>query len=270
MKVWLMTIILALGCVVQISAQSVIGVAFYDVEAMYDTIPSSSYDDRDYTPQGRRAWGEERYRRKVEHTAAVIDSMGMDVVALYGVENEQVVRDIAMACKSDYAYLHREQNGSSGLDFALLYFADRFIPEEVTSWRGLLCVEGSARGRALAVVAAYRSTAIGALVRERQLLERGDVVLVGRMTNVERYGVKDYSKEGERQGEGNVVGGDRWIMRDRVASSAADVVRSGVYIKPWLLDEAGRPRPTFDSKKYYGGYSSALPVFIYLGKMFVY
>ena len=249
---WLMTIILALGCVVQISAQSVIGVAFYDVDAMYDTIPSSSYDDRDYTPQGRRAWGEERYRRKVEHTAAVIDSMGMDVVALYGVENEQVVRDIAMACKSDYAYLHREQNGSSGLDFALLYFADRFIPEEVTSWRGLLCVEGSARGRALAVVAAYRSTAIGVLVRERQLLERGDVVLVGRMTNVECYGVKDYSK------------------RDRVASSAADVVRSGVYIKPWLLDEAGRPRPTFDSKKYYGGYSPALPVFIYLGKMFVY
>jgi hypothetical protein len=120
------------------------------------------------------------------------------------------------------------------------------------------------------VVAAYRSTAIGVLVRERQLLERGDVVLVGRMTNVERYGVKDYSKEGERRGEGNVVGGDRWIMRDRVASSAADVVRSGVYIKPWLLDEAGRPRPTFDSKKYYGGYSSALPVFIYLGKMFVY
>ena len=130
---WLMTIILALGCVVQIAAQSVIGVAFYDVDAMYDTIPSSSYDDRDYTPQGRRAWGEERYRRKVEHTAAVIDSMGMDVVALYGVENEQVVRDIAMACKSDYTYLHREQNGSSGLDFALLRgagcYASRVAPE---------------------------------------------------------------------------------------------------------------------------------------------
>lgn len=267
---WLMTIILALGSVVQIAAQNVIGVAFYDVEAMYDTIPSSLYNDSDYTPQGRRAWGEERYRRKVEHTAEVIDSMAMDVVALYGVESEQVVRDIAMACKSDYSYLHREQSGSDGLDFALLYFADRFIPEHITSWRGLLCVEGSARGRALTVVAAYRSTAIGALLQQRQLRQKGDVVLIGRMSDVERFGLKDYSKDGELRGEGNVVGGEGWIMRDRVASNAEDVVRSGVYIKPWLLDRRGRPKATFDRKNYYGGYSSALPVFIYLGEKFVY
>lgn len=74
--------------------QRPIGIAFYDVDRIYDTVPALFYDDADYTPEGRLHWTAERYARKIRNTAAVIDSMALPLVALWGVENEQVVRDL--------------------------------------------------------------------------------------------------------------------------------------------------------------------------------
>ena len=54
--------------------------------------------------------------------------MALPLVALWGVENEQVVRDIAAACRGDYSYLHRTLNSLDGMDFALLYYGDLFYP----------------------------------------------------------------------------------------------------------------------------------------------
>lgn len=104
------------------------GFAFYDADRLYDTLPSPFYDDADFTPQGRLKWDTERYRSKIRRTAAVIDSIALPLVALYGVENERVVRDLAAACRGDYSYLHRTLNTLDGLDFALLYYGDRFFP----------------------------------------------------------------------------------------------------------------------------------------------
>jgi hypothetical protein len=277
MKVWLMTIILALGCVVQISAQSVIGVAFYDVDAMYDTIPSSSYDDRDYTPQGRRAWGEERYRRKVEHTAAVIDSMGMDVVALYGVENEQVVRDIAMACKSDYAYLHRTSDFGLGMDFALLYYGDTFLPIRVEEYGYALCVEGeiTADGwreddgfdsRKIAIIITRRPRDLEHVVsRVRQRDKECRIIMLGEVHSADfkSLGLRDMTAVAEQSGYGTTVNEGRWRMTHRIATDLGGECRCGVYIKRWLLNREGHPQPTYQRGKYVGGYSSSLPVYLY-------
>ena len=64
-------------------AQPRIGIAYCDLDHLYDTIPALFYDDSDYTPGGRLAWDTERYRRKIARTAAVIDSMRMPLVALW-------------------------------------------------------------------------------------------------------------------------------------------------------------------------------------------
>lgn len=106
-----------------------VGIAFYDVDRLYDTLPALFYNDEDYTPDGRYGWNAERYERKIRNTAAVIDSMGLEIVALWGVENETVVRDLTAACRGDYTYLHRTLNSLDGMDFALLYFGDRFYPD---------------------------------------------------------------------------------------------------------------------------------------------
>lgn len=121
----LLLLLLAL-CVATARAQRqpALGIAFYDLDGLYDTIPALFYDDSDHTPRGRLAWDSERYRRKIAHTAAVIDSMGLPLVALYGVENEAVVRDLSAACRGDYSYLHTAQHDErlrrSGLRAALL------------------------------------------------------------------------------------------------------------------------------------------------------
>ena len=109
-------------------AQPRTGIVYWDLDHLYDTVPALFYNDTDYTPSGRLAWDTERYRRKIRHTAAVIDSMRMPLVALWGVENEAVVRDIAAACEGDYSYLHRTLNSLDGMDFALLYYGDLFEP----------------------------------------------------------------------------------------------------------------------------------------------
>lgn len=41
------------------SAQAPAGIAYYDVDRLYDTIPSLFYDDPAYTPQGKYGWNTE-------------------------------------------------------------------------------------------------------------------------------------------------------------------------------------------------------------------
>lgn len=147
-------IIPALLCLAGLCAfgKSPAGIAFCDVDRLYDTLPALFYDDSDYTPEGRLKWNSARYERKVRQTAALIDSMGLDIVALWGVENEQVVRDIAQACRGDYAYIHRTLNSLDGMDFALLYYGDRFYPGRVETGRRYLRIEGELDGEELSLI----------------------------------------------------------------------------------------------------------------------
>ncbi|MBE6199037.1 MAG: hypothetical protein E7138_01905 [Rikenellaceae bacterium] len=265
----LITILFLLLCV-SVNAQEIksFGVAYYDVDRLYDTIPSRFYDDSAYTPEGSFAWDESRYRRKVEQVAAVVDSMELPVVALYGVENEQVVRDIVSACGEDYAYIHRTSNSYDGLDFALLYFADVFFPGRVTEYRGALCVEGEACGEPLTIIATHRSTSLGVLIEERNLLEDNNIIILGDVGKLKfkKYGLRDASFHIEKAARGNRILRGMWHLRDRVLTNITSLSHCDVYIKRWLLDETGVPRPTFDGAKYCAGGSSCLPIFIYFDK----
>ena len=123
------------------------GIAYLDADHLYDTVPSPFYDDSDYTPQGPLRWNTARYRRKTARTAALIDSLGLPVVALWSVENEQVVRDIAAACQGDYTYLHRTLNSLDGMDFALLYSPATSKRAAATSMSRASCAAPQAAGR---------------------------------------------------------------------------------------------------------------------------
>ena len=142
------------------------GIAFYDIDRLYDTLPSLFYHDDDYTPEGRYGWDTERYRRKIRHTAAVIDSMALPIVALWGVENEAVVRDLAAACRGDYSYLHRTLNSLDGMDFALLYYGDMFYPERVEEGRRYLYVEGLLERDTVGLVLCAEERMAGWVVRD--------------------------------------------------------------------------------------------------------
>lgn len=264
------------------AAQSSFGIALYDVDRLYDTIPSKFYDDRDYTPSGSLGWSADRYARKIANTAAVLDSMAMPLVALCGVENEQVVRDLTEACKADYAYLHRTSDFSLGMDFALLYYGDIFLPVRVEEYGYALCVEGEmamgsvsadkdavvgeAEGRKIAIIIARRPRNLEHIIsRVRQRNSECSVIVLGEMykADFKRLGLRDVTSQYEQSGYGTAVKGDRWVMTHRVATDMRDADRCKVYIKRWLLDRRGYPKPTYRGGKYEGGYSLYLPVCLY-------
>lgn len=248
--------------------------AFFDADCLYDTIPSPFYDDGDYTPRGRLRWDSRRYERKIESVARLIDSLATDVVAVYGVENEQVVRDITAACSSDYAYVHATSDADNGLDFALLYFGDRFMPERTIRWRNALAVHGMACGRPLTVVITHRCSSLGVLTARLKEMygdkEDNNIIIMGtpNKLNFPEYGLHDATAAAERAGRGNTVRTGHWHMRDRIASNISGIDVCDVYAARWLLTRAGSPAPTYDRSRYVGGCGRYLPVFIYFNETF--
>lgn len=267
------------------TAQRRIGVAYYDLDRLYDTLPSPFYDDTDHTPEGALRWDTERYRCKIRRTAAVLDSMRMPLAALCGVENEAVVRDLTAACRDDYCYVHRTLNSLTGMDFALLYYGDLFFPDRIESGRNHLYVEGE-----LHLPAAHRTaetdtppgrrervgllltddTRMAAWIVRDLRAERPDVrlLVLGRSASVPcgRSGLRNPFARIERAGQGNVRYRSGWRLRDRIlADTALHASEGAVYARRFLFDARRvRPLPTYDRGVYEGGYSRALPVFVYL------
>jgi len=262
-----------LACGGRAAAQPV-GIAYYDVDHLYDTVPSPFYNDDDRTPSGRLRWTAARYRRKVRGAAAVVDSMGLPLVALWGVENEAVVRDVAAACAGDYSYLHRTLNALDGMDFALLYYGDRFFPHYDEPGRRYLYIEGTLRrpdgccdtlGILLCGDGRMAARAVGDLRDERP---RAKLVVMGRVDALDAaaFGLRDALARAAAAGRGNVRAREGWRMRDRILIDTALRSSGGdVFARRWLLDDRdGYPLATYDRRRYRGGCGYALPVFTYI------
>lgn len=168
----------------QLSTAQTTSIAFWNVENLYDTVPSPFYDDSDYTPDGLRRWGAERYGRKIANLARVIDEMSADIVGLAEVESEAAVRDLVAALETDYNYIHRTSGDSRGMDVVLLYKGDRFFPESVRlaesgGRREFLHVTGELSGETIEIVVCHMASnlndygsRLSGMRRFRGLLER--------------------------------------------------------------------------------------------------
>lgn len=261
--------ILMLSGMGSLRAQTRLGVAFYDTDHLYDTVPALFYNDEKYTPDGDLHWTAARYDRKIAAIASVIDSLGMPLVGLAGVENEQVVRDLAARCTAPYCYLHRTLNTLDGLDLALLYYGDLFVPGRIETGWGYLLVEGELAGRPVAIVLSRQSRFVPGLLEELRERQPGlPLLAMGRTETVApvRFGLQDALRRAERAGRGNVRTRSGWRMRDRILIDTALQVAGGdVYAHRRLFDErTGSPLPTYRRTRYVGGVGYALPVFAYL------
>lgn len=246
-----------------------VGIAFYDVDRLYDTLPALFYNDEDYTPDGRYGWNAERYERKIRNTAAVIDSMGLEIVALWGVENEAVVRDLAKSCRGDYSYLHRTLNSLDGMDFALLYFGDRFYPVHTETGRRYLYVEGELDGRRIGLALCGDNGTARWLVKDLRAEHPGvPLVVMGRTGRggSAGYGMTDVMLRAEKAGRGNIRRAGRWEMRDRIlVDTALNHSEGEVYVRRYLVDQKnGNPLRTYDRGRYRNGYGYSLPVFVHI------
>lgn len=260
-------LICAVMCAAGAAARQPAGIAYYDVDKLYDTLPSHFYDDRAYTPQGTFKWDGDRYRRKVEGIAAVIDSMSLPVVALYGVENEQTVRDIADRCREDYSYVHRTLSTRNGLDFALLYWGDRLFIDEVRSGFDYMAIEAAIDGRPIMLILCRYSSEAERIASKAARDGKRTVIVMGRTDNFETKGgsFRDATAAAESSGMGNALLSRGWTMLDRILTGMNTGAEASVYARQWMLDRRGRPAATFRGKRYTGGASGRLPIYIYIG-----
>ncbi len=248
-----------------------LGIGYYDLDGLYDTIPSKFYDDTAYTPEGKYRWSSERYRQKLRHTASVIDSMHMPVIGLYGVENESVVRDLLVQCKEDYSYVHRTRNSLDGMDFTLLYFGDIIFIDSVEPLRNMLVVDASVelsddQEEQITIILSRSGSDTHSYLNQNP--KESTVVVLGNLYQdaIDRLGYHNTLKEREKRGEGNYAAARGWVMHDRIAVNRSEkILKSGVFITPWLLNPSTQtPLPTLDRASYIGGYSKYLPIFIYI------
>lgn len=286
------------------NGQRGVRVGFWNAENLFDTIPSIFYDDRDYTPKGKRTWDTDRYNNKLRNAAQVLDDMSLDVVGICEVENEGVVYDLVLKLKTDYNYIHRIAGRSHGRDIALLYKGDKFVPHEVRTVdsrtaRTFLYVKGLLCGERIDIVVvhlpsmlnrpAYRKRAAERLFAFTDSLDRADrdsrIVIMGDfnaepgdpiLQNSDPLFFSPFAALSE-EGQGTCAYDNRWLLYDniyiseRLSDSGLRYDGCAIFIKGYMLDQTkskrrGFPLRTFTGKRYTGGYSDHLPVYIKLDR----
>ncbi len=109
----------------------VAGIGFYNLENLFDTEDDPKIRDEEFTPEGEKAWSQEKYEEKLDNLAEVVALVGTDVtpdgLAIVGVaeiENRKVLEDLAKRpaiAKRDYQVVHFDSPDKRGIDVALLY-----------------------------------------------------------------------------------------------------------------------------------------------------
>lgn len=121
------------------------GIAFYNLENLFDTINSNGTYDLEFSPKGARKWDSEKYWAKVNKMAYAISQMttpetpdGPAVIGISEIENESVVKDLVNAepLKGwNLKYVHHDSPDNRGIDVALLYNPKMFEVLSVTNTR---------------------------------------------------------------------------------------------------------------------------------------
>lgn len=127
-------------------------IAFYNVENLFSTKddPFTIYQDRN--PRGESFYSEEIYKTKINNLAKVISEIGTDItgappaiLGLCEIENRDVIEDLVnheLLRKYDYGIVHFHSPDKRGIDVALIYQKNLFVPTDTQS-RELLIYYGN-------------------------------------------------------------------------------------------------------------------------------
>lgn len=107
------------------------GVAFYNLENLFDTIHDAGKNDYEYLPNGRNKWGKMKYEAKLHNLSRVLSELcteklpgGPAVIGLSEVENTHVLDDLlkqpALA-KRGYKYVDHGSMDRRGIECAFFY-----------------------------------------------------------------------------------------------------------------------------------------------------
>lgn len=109
----------------------VAGVAFYNLENLFDTINNNGQYDLEFSPKGSRQWNGKKYWSKIHNMAYAISQLKTDitpagpaVIGVSEIENITVLEDLVkdeQIKASNYQIVHHDSPDRRGVDVALLY-----------------------------------------------------------------------------------------------------------------------------------------------------
>lgn len=159
----------------------VAGIAFYNLENLFDTIPNNPEGrDEEFTPGGQRKWDGRKYWNKINNMAYAISQfttpmtpMGPAIIGVSEIENRSVLEDLVanQALKSwNLQVVHHDSPDARGVDVGLLYNPRMFKLENVTNHRltavsfrtrDQMCVVGTLGGERIAVIVNHWPSRLG-------------------------------------------------------------------------------------------------------------
>lgn len=170
------------------------GVAFYNLENLFDTIPNNPLGrDDEYTPQGKNQWGSKKYWNKIHNLAYAISQMtskntplGPAIIGVSEIENITVLQDLVkdpQIRKSMLQICHHDSPDRRGVDVGLLYNPRLFKLLDVTNHRLVIpsyptfktrdqmCVTGILGGDTVSVIVNHWPSRLGGQEQSSYLRE---------------------------------------------------------------------------------------------------
>ncbi len=157
----------------------VYGVAFYNLENLFDTINNNGKYDLEFSPEGSRRWDGKKYRAKLHNLAKCINAMkspttplGPAVLGVSEIENITVLNDLVKEPeirKDMLRVVHHDSPDRRGVDVGLLYNPRLFKLINVTNHfldigyptRDQMVVVGEIAGDTLAVIVNHWPSRLG-------------------------------------------------------------------------------------------------------------
>ena len=157
------------------------GVAFYNLENLFDTIPNNPENrDAEFTPAGSRQWNGVKYWNKIHNLAYAISQMtskitpmGPAVLGVSEIENKSVLDDLVadpQIAAWNLQVVHHDSPDARGVDVGLLYNPKYFFLENVTNHRltavkfrtrDQMCVVGRLLGEPMAFIVNHWPSRLG-------------------------------------------------------------------------------------------------------------
>ncbi len=159
----------------------VAGIAFYNLENLFDTIPNNPEKrDLEFTPDGQKQWDGRKYRSKIHNMAYAISQMttpttplGPAIIGVSEIENRSVLEDLVadpQIAKWNLQIVHHDSPDARGVDVGCLYNPKYFKVENVTNHRlttisyrtrDQMCVVGSLLGQKVAIIVNHWPSRLG-------------------------------------------------------------------------------------------------------------
>ena len=154
-------------------------VGFYNLENLYHPLSTDSLRDREFTPEGSNNWTMDKYAKKLDNLAYVLDEMakefgGLAAVGVAEVGNKDVLEDLLenkIIKYRNWEIVHYDSPDWRGIDVGFLYDPTRFeyekssthpypyeesfeagITNERFQTRDALLVEGKIAGEKVAIM----------------------------------------------------------------------------------------------------------------------